>query len=77
MRRAPYYGTACMCPTHRENPPPTEVGAHIYRLDVDAGYPGWRWRWRCACGSSGRWQTQSDSAAFHSWMRHAELEGKR
>jgi hypothetical protein len=75
VRRAPDYIVACTCPAHRENPPRTAVGSHIYRLVSDEDDRGWRWS--CACGASGRWQTQSDSAAFHSWLRHAGLEDRR
>jgi hypothetical protein len=54
---------------------PTVPTEHEFALDTAwdhrlGGEPFQMWRWLCSCGERGNWQSQSDSAAYHGWLRH-------
>lgn len=56
---------------------PTVKGPHTFALEEhwdDLGPTVYvtGWRWRCSCGRHGRWTAQSDGAAYHTWLRHAD-----
>lgn len=67
--------TPCsVCPGHRDGAP-TVIGEHEFALDADDAVDSLNevfevWRWLCACRARGRWQSQSDNAAYHGWLRH-------
>lgn len=67
--------TPCsVCPEHRGGAP-TVINEHEFALDADEAVDTLGgvfevWRWLCECGARGRWQGQSEAAAYHSWLRH-------
>lgn len=60
----------CRCLEHPDGGPVT-YREHTYRLEEDENRLGLRWRAQCSCERfRGHWQYQSDSVAYHSWLRH-------
>lgn len=53
---------------------PTVKGPHTFAIEDGADGD---WRWRCSCGRHGRWTAQSDGAAYHTWLRHADGRRRR
>jgi hypothetical protein len=71
-------GTPCICWEHRAGAP-REIGEHRYVLEesdrtFSDGVPWPQWRATCPCGRgrATQWQSQSDSVAYHAWLRHVE-----
>lgn len=66
----------CTCDKHKDGATQAVdlgvLGVHGFQLDT-YGFDA-KWRWLCWCGSRGQWQNQSDSAAYHAWLRHVGLD---
>lgn len=58
----------CSCHEHRESAPVVLKGHSFDRVARADDY----WSWVCSCGAFGRWQGQSPSVSYHSWLRHIE-----
>ena len=66
----------CSCLAHREGAT-KKIDHHVYRLEEEeiSRTEGLRWRWRCSCKPrAGRWTYQSNSVAYHRWLRHVGVE---
>lgn len=56
-------------------PSPRTIDGHEFALDwrEHPGGGGWeQWRWLCSCSTRrrGQWTAQSDSVAYHAWLKH-------
>lgn len=69
----------CICDEHRDGASKF-IGKHEYRVMTSeapaAVGGGTAWRWVCSCSPKaiGRWNYQSDSVAYHAWLRHVGVE---
>jgi hypothetical protein len=67
----------CTCPEH-EGGAQTVYGTHEFKREERETELGRCWRAVCSCGGyRSVWQYQSESVAYHAWLRHiAKIWGK-